>query len=141
MYGPDDVRLAAITLGANVPPDVVAEVQQAEAQLADGSLQVFEGPIRNQKGKSVVNRGKVASPDKMSTFLVEGVIGEIPAEDEGQGPEYASKRATGGSSPPMGRPFARQMRIAAVPPRSARRPPREHEHPDRLETGSGTKVI
>jgi basic membrane protein A len=80
-FGTFEDGFAAITLGANVPPDVVAEVQQAETQLQDGSLQVFEGPIRNQKGKVVVKRGKVASRDKMASFLVEGVKGKIPAED------------------------------------------------------------
>lgn len=79
-FGTFEDGFADITIGENVPDDIVSDMEEARAALEDGSLDVFAGPIRNQKGKIKVKKGKVGSRDKLATFLVKGVIGEIPAE-------------------------------------------------------------
>ena len=68
--------------GPAVSDPARARADQARAALADGSLVIFQGPIKDNKGAVVIADG-VARPqtdielEKMS-YLVDGVIGSIP---------------------------------------------------------------
>jgi basic membrane protein A len=73
--GDDFVELA---LSEGLPAPVTDEVEGKKQEIADGSLVVFAGPIKDQSGKVIVPEGETGTFDTMSTTLVEGVIGEIP---------------------------------------------------------------
>ncbi len=62
-----------------VPQTVVDEVNEMTKQIADGSKNVFEGPIKGQDGKIVVESGKQLSDEEIVSmdYFVEGVIGQI----------------------------------------------------------------
>jgi len=55
------------------------KVAKAKAELIDGSLKIFKGPIKDQAGKVHVPAGTVLTDKEMSSMLwfVQGVIGKI----------------------------------------------------------------
>ena len=63
-----------------VPEDVVALVDATTKGIADGSIHPFQGPIRDQSGKVVVEAGKSLSDKELlgMNYYVEGVLGNIP---------------------------------------------------------------
>lgn len=67
--------------GTSVPEDTQERVEQRKQEIIDGSFEIFAGPIRNQAGEVVVPEGEVASLEELlaTDYLVEGVVGEIPA--------------------------------------------------------------
>ena len=65
-----------------IPKDVVALATQAVADIKSGKRHPFQGPVRNQAGKVVIPKGKVAE-DKMllsMDWYVEGVQGKLPGK-------------------------------------------------------------
>ena len=64
-------------LAADVPADVVAEIDEVKAQLIDGSWDVFTGEIRDQDGNVVVAEGETLDDGSMlgMGYFVEGVVG------------------------------------------------------------------
>lgn len=73
----DIVRLAELTDLA--PADAAARIEEAKATILDGSLFVFEGPIKGQNGEVKVEAGQKMTDDEMLSMMwfVEGVIGNI----------------------------------------------------------------
>jgi simple sugar transport system substrate-binding protein len=63
-----------------VPEDVVKEVEQTKAAIADGSFHPFQGPIRNQAGEVAVPEGETMTDKELTTmeWYVEGVVGKLP---------------------------------------------------------------
>ncbi|HMJ01815.1 MAG TPA: BMP family ABC transporter substrate-binding protein [Conexibacter sp.] len=63
----------------DLPDDVVAKVEEAREQLADGTLAVFTGPLRSDEGKVVVPAGEsLTEPEQLVAccdWLVEGASG------------------------------------------------------------------
>ncbi len=72
------VSLDALT--ANCAAGTADAVAKAEAAIKDGSLVVFAGEIKDNKGTVRVEAGKAMTDAELTSFnwLVEGVIGEIP---------------------------------------------------------------
>lgn len=67
-------------MNSAVPADVVALVQKKTAAIADGSFHPFQGPVKDQSGKVVVEAGKHLSDKELlgMDYYVEGVLGNIP---------------------------------------------------------------
>jgi simple sugar transport system substrate-binding protein len=63
-----------------VPADVVTLVEEKTTAIADGSFHPFQGPIKDQAGKVVVEAGKhLTDKDLLGmNYYVEGVLGNIP---------------------------------------------------------------
>jgi basic membrane protein A len=72
------VGLDALT--ANCAAGTAEKVDAAKAKLADGSLNVFTGPIADQGGTEKVAAGKTMTDDEVwnMNWFVKGVIGKIP---------------------------------------------------------------
>ncbi|NDL67342.1 BMP family ABC transporter substrate-binding protein [Anaerotalea alkaliphila] len=71
------VDLAPLT--ANAPEGAAAKVEEAKAKILDGSLFVFEGPLKDQTGAERVAAGVQMTDQEMLSFdwFVEGVEGKI----------------------------------------------------------------
>jgi len=63
-----------------VPADVVALVEAQTQAIANGTMHPFQGPIKDQSGKVIVEAGKSLTDDDLlgMTYYVEGVLGKIP---------------------------------------------------------------
>ncbi|QMV45013.1 BMP family ABC transporter substrate-binding protein [Cohnella cholangitidis] len=68
------------SFGANVPADVVQFVEGKKADLLNGSLLPFAGPVKDQSGAVRIKEGETPTVEQLegSDYLVEGVIGSIP---------------------------------------------------------------
>lgn len=66
-------------LTANAPAEAQAIVDAKKQEMIDGTFNVFQGPIKNQKGEVVIAEGSVMSDDEQLScnWFVEGVEGEI----------------------------------------------------------------
>jgi basic membrane protein A len=67
-------------LSPKVPANVKAAVEAEKEKILSGSWDVFCGPIKDQKGKTVVPAGECMGDGDMlnMSFFVEGVVGTIP---------------------------------------------------------------
>ncbi len=77
-WGMEDGAMQIAPFGPEVPQEVKDAVNNAKADLADGKIVVFEGPIKDQDGNIKVAEGEVLGEDIMGSvdWFVEGVIGE-----------------------------------------------------------------
>lgn len=66
-----------VSLNHKIPDDVRALIANKQAELMAGTLKVFQGPIKNYRGRVRVKDGKVLSDDKLlrMNWYVEGVKG------------------------------------------------------------------
>lgn len=73
------VRLGVF--GSSVSAETQATIAAAQASIIDGSFSVFTGPIKDNTGTEQIAAGAVAPLGDLlgMQYLVEGVIGEIPA--------------------------------------------------------------
>ncbi|MFA5774336.1 MAG: BMP family ABC transporter substrate-binding protein [Ilumatobacteraceae bacterium] len=73
------VRLGVF--GSSVSAETQATIAAAQATIVEGSFSVFTGPIKDNKGTVQIAAGAVAPLGDLlgMQYLVEGVIGEIPA--------------------------------------------------------------
>lgn len=64
----------------NMPDDVAAAATKARDGIADGSLNIFEGPMMDNKGNMILNAGEVLDDGGLwaMDYYVEGVEGNIP---------------------------------------------------------------
>ena len=76
--GPGMVVMAPY--GDVVPEDVRAVADGLIAGIQDGSVNPFQGPIKNQAGEQVIGEGEALGDDVLlgMNYYVEGVQGEIP---------------------------------------------------------------
>ncbi|MGG1554389.1 BMP family ABC transporter substrate-binding protein [Paenibacillus ferrarius] len=67
-------------MGKNVPADVKALVEQKRTEILNGTVDVFQGPIVDQDGKTRVEAGKKMTDDEIlsTTWFVKGIKGVIP---------------------------------------------------------------
>ncbi len=72
------IELAPIN--SAVPADVVALVKKRTEDIAKGTFHPFQGPFKDQSGKTVVEAGKSLTDDDLlgMNYYVEGVLGKIP---------------------------------------------------------------
>jgi len=63
-----------------VPANVVAHIEAVTKSIADGSFHPFQGPVKDQNGKIVLEAGKAMTDDDLlgMNYYVEGVLGNIP---------------------------------------------------------------
>lgn len=68
-------------LNSDVPDDVRAKAEEVEEQLKSGELVVFKGPLEDNEGNTVLEKGEEwAEPADVyenMTFFVEGIIGKV----------------------------------------------------------------
>jgi basic membrane lipoprotein Med (substrate-binding protein (PBP1-ABC) superfamily) len=71
--------VALAPFGKNVPAEVIALVNAAQAQMISGELFAFEGEIKDQSGQVVVAAGVRPSVEDLEAtdYLVQGVVGSI----------------------------------------------------------------
>ena len=69
------------TFGSSVSAETQALIAEKAAAIIDGSFAPFTGPINDNTGKEVIPAGTTATYGELMSqnFLVEGVVGEIPA--------------------------------------------------------------
>ncbi|CAN5259238.1 BMP family ABC transporter substrate-binding protein [soil metagenome] len=79
-WGVKEASIDLKNISATVPDDVKKLIEEKKAGLADGSVQVYTGPIVDQSGKEMVPAGKSADVGMMKgmNFYVKGVQGSIP---------------------------------------------------------------
>jgi basic membrane protein A len=67
-------------MNARVPADVVSLVEQRRKAIADGSFQIFKGPLADQSGKERVAAGKAMTLKEILDFnwLLKGMEGQAP---------------------------------------------------------------
>ena len=67
-------------LSANCAPGTQEKIDAAKAKFADGTLNVFAGPLADQDGNEKVATGKAMTDDEVWNmgWFVKGVIGKIP---------------------------------------------------------------
>jgi simple sugar transport system substrate-binding protein len=67
-----------------VPADTKAKVEAVKKGLADGSFQIWKGPIVGQDGKEVLAKDAVADDKFLGgvNFYVKGVEGKIPGGEK-----------------------------------------------------------
>ena len=63
-----------------IPPQVVFQAKQAEADIIDGKVHPFEGPINDQQGRQVIGANNRLTDEELLSmdWYVEGVQGELP---------------------------------------------------------------
>ena len=71
------LRLSAFT---NMPDGVAAKAKAARDGIADGSIRIFEGPMRDNTGKVVLKAGEALDDAALwaMDYYVEGVTGSVP---------------------------------------------------------------
>ncbi len=74
----DVVKLAP--LSDKVPADIKKLVAKQKQAIVDGKFKVFTGPIKDQSGKIVLEKGKTFNDKELLSmhFFIEGVQGHIP---------------------------------------------------------------
>ncbi|MEE8109973.1 MAG: BMP family ABC transporter substrate-binding protein [bacterium] len=67
-----------------IPADVLALVKKKRAAIEAGKLEVFQGPIKDQKGKTRIPAGRPATDREMlsMSYFVEGVVGTVPGKSK-----------------------------------------------------------
>lgn len=78
--GIDSGMTTLAPLNPAIPADVVKKIESLSDDIATGKLHPFAGPIKDQAGKVIVNKGEVI-PDQTllgMSIYVEGVEGKLP---------------------------------------------------------------
>ena len=82
---PDNFGAAKLaSFGPKVPSDVKQLVEDLEPDIITGKIHPFTGPLKDNQGNIQIPAGTTVSDDDImnsSTYLVEGVIGNIPKTD------------------------------------------------------------
>jgi basic membrane protein A len=83
-WGIDKGLVEISPMSEKVSPEVRELVGKRRVELIQGKREVFDGPIRDQSGRTAVPAGRTMTDEELlrMDFLVEGVVGEI-AEPEG----------------------------------------------------------
>lgn len=83
-WGVKEGAIDIVSIAEDVPADTKTKVETIKKGLADGSFQIWKGPIVGQDGKEVVAKDVVADDKFLSgvNFYVKGVEGKIPGGDK-----------------------------------------------------------
>lgn len=67
-------------MNPEIPASVVAEVEAARKAIVDGTLLPFQGPVKDQSGKVLAEKGQALTDEDLlgMNYYVEGVLGSIP---------------------------------------------------------------
>ena len=86
-WGIDEGAVQLAPLNKNLSQSLANEVEISRAKLADGTLRIFEGPLRGQNGDIVVPSGQLLSDAELLAmdFFVMGVNGDLPKNETGTG--------------------------------------------------------
>ncbi|MFQ5694173.1 MAG: BMP family ABC transporter substrate-binding protein, partial [Nitrospinota bacterium] len=65
-----------------IPADTVALVKKKMTAIQSGKLKVFQGPVKDQRGKVRIPAGRAATdPEMLSmSYFIEGVVGTVPGK-------------------------------------------------------------
>ncbi len=79
-WGGFDTGMVEMAPFTNMPKDVTELAAATQAKISTGALHPFEGPIRDQAGKTVVVAGERLDDGKLlpMDWYVQGVDGELP---------------------------------------------------------------
>ncbi|CAN7270531.1 BMP family ABC transporter substrate-binding protein [Acidovorax sp. LjRoot129] len=83
-WGVKEGAIDIVSIAEDVPADTKAKVEAVKKGLADGSFQIWKGPIVGQDGKEVLAKDAVADDKFLGgvNFYVKGVEGKIPGGDK-----------------------------------------------------------
>ncbi len=83
-WGVKEGAIDIVSIAEDVPADTKAKVESIKKGLADGSFQIWKGPIVGQDGKPVLEKDAVADDKFLGgvNFYVKGVEGKIPGGDK-----------------------------------------------------------
>ncbi|MGV3680468.1 MAG: BMP family ABC transporter substrate-binding protein [Acidovorax sp.] len=83
-WGVKEGAIDIVSIAEDVSADTKAKVEAVKKGLADGSFQIWKGPIVGQDGKEVVAKDTVADDKFLSgvNFYVKGVEGKIPGAEK-----------------------------------------------------------
>ncbi len=83
-WGVKEGAIDIVSIAEDVPADTKTKVEAIKKGLADGSFQIWKGPIVGQDGKEVVAKDAVADDKFLSgvNFYVKGVEGKIPGGEK-----------------------------------------------------------
>jgi basic membrane protein A len=79
--GFEDEVLTMAPFGESVTPEAVAQAEEAQEQITNGELDVFAGPVVDNKGETVIAEGETLGEEERFVccdWLIEGVEGSIP---------------------------------------------------------------
>lgn len=78
-WGLKENAVSLAPLGTKVPKELSDKVEKAKNEIIEGKLVIFKGPIKDQKGKTVLDEGKSFSDSELlgMNFFVEGVQGSL----------------------------------------------------------------
>lgn len=78
-YGLAEEAVGVGSYGPKVTDEMKAKVEEAQAQIVSGELEVFEGPIKDQSGEVRVPEGEALTLDELLEidWLVEGIEGTV----------------------------------------------------------------
>jgi basic membrane protein A len=78
--GYEDDMVSLAPLNKAIPAEVQARIVKMEAQMADGSMHAFAGPVVDQDGNTVVAAGDNMTDDQLGSmdFYVQGVVSKLP---------------------------------------------------------------
>ena len=83
-WGVKEGAIDIVSIAEDVPADTKAKVEAVKKGLADGSFQIWKGPIVGQDGKEVLAKDTVADDKFLGgvNFYVKGVEGKIPGGEK-----------------------------------------------------------
>jgi basic membrane protein A len=76
-----DGGIGLAPFGPDVPQDVIDLVEQTKEEIANGTLDIFAGPIQDNEGNLVIPEGETIPFEERTAccqWLVEGVEGSVP---------------------------------------------------------------
>jgi len=75
-----DHMISLAPMSEAIPAEVQARIVKMEAQMANGSLHAFAGPVIDQDGNTVVAAGDNMTDDQLVSmdFYVQGVVSKLP---------------------------------------------------------------
>ena len=78
--GIGDGMVDIVALNDKLPNNLKEKVLNKRNAIADGVFHPFTGPVKNQKGKTVVKKGESMSDGQLQSmnYYVKGVLSEFP---------------------------------------------------------------
>lgn len=83
-WGVKEGAIDIVSIAEDVPAETRQRVEAVKKGLADGSFQIWKGPITGQNGKPVLAKDAIADDQFLSSinFYVKGVEGKVPGGDK-----------------------------------------------------------
>ena len=83
-WGVKEGAIDLVSIAEDVPAETKAKVEEIKKGLADGSFQIWKGPIMGQDGKALLEKDAVADDKFLGgiNFYVKGVEGKVPGDNK-----------------------------------------------------------